>query len=319
MKMLNELSVNGYSFPNIDCYHNLLSYSLVSNGYNLGYLGVKWPWCFYINNEGYIQSLKSISHSIIKDVFNIELMYGRFKTNAPISIKKEIENLLTKNSNLIVGVNELPYFKSIRNEKHSIIITYIDDIMAQCIDTIPVFVGRMDTDTLLAGISQVENPWYAFLSYPSDRTIISDRRVFQFFIENINTVIQQYKERDNCMFHTAKHIYERVYKMRMSPDTQTQLLKNMCNGKWGWHIKRNAGLFSAYLGMDYVKKQYGKKIQQIYKLIESISDIWSIMYRQLFMASISSPWRREQLIDKVLIQFLNIMELEEKLIGILLI
>lgn len=311
-----EVIVNGICIPNLSCYHNLISYIMMRNNNDLRYLGGHWPWRFNIDSNYAIRSHKVISHTIIKSMYNIDLIYNQFTTNEPQEIWCAIQQLLNETSLLIVGTDSLPYMKFDPNNNHSIIISRINAGEVYCIDTIPVFTGLISADDVLSSITRLERPWYAYLKFPEVKEQISDEKIFQAFIEEVGSMKSYYCEEYPIALSTTKDILTLVETAKVTEDIH--ILQNLCRGKWGWHIKRNVGMFLSYLTMDYVEKIYRGKLDEIRQLTLMISDIWSIAYKQMFMASISNPNRISSVLEKSLTHLNRIVRYEIKLINILL-
>lgn len=308
---MNEIQINGYRFPNIDCYHNLLLYSLVSNKYNIALMGAHWPWQFVIDSNGHISSRKMISHKIIKEVYNVSLMRGQLSTNSSTTMLAELRQLLTNTSPILLGVGQLPHTRLLHDESHSIILKEINENTAMCLDTIPVFIGNLDTQVLLHSIGSIKEPWYAYLRFPPDVVSIDEESVFHDFLTEVRSLAQSNRNtypQDAC---TTKHILSRISDNR-------QCINEICTGKWGWHIERNAGLLSLYLETDFVSHHYGTSVVKIQQLIDANTKLWGTAYKQLYMATIVKESRFYESLERAIDSFRKIIDMEMQIIEHLL-
>lgn len=320
---LKMIDVNGVFVPNVDCYRNLLVYLLADNGYEIAYLGAKWPWLFSKTEKGCVSSHKSVSHVIIKQKFDAEVVYRKFGITEDAEILRTINQILSSGNKLIVSIDpqNLAYIKYPEDEDHSIVVSKINDRKAECVDTIPAFAGTIDLTDLVEGIKNVNDAWYAYIVFPSEKENLCDEVIFRQFVNDISVVKQQYEKlyNDDICFSTT--FADMIEKISLAPQPlQIDQLSALCKGKWGWHIDRNAGLFSMYMNTDYVSNHYGfSNCTAINDLIEELSDTWSIAYKQLYMASISSTQRIMRQLIKCEDNFEKIIKLEKMLINAILI
>lgn len=323
MNQLKMIDVNGVFVPNVDCYRNLLVYLLADNGYEVAYMGTKWPWTFLKTEKGCVSSHKSVSHVIIKQKYDAKVIYRKFGINENDEILRIINQILSSGNKLIVGIDQksLDYIKYSGDEDHSIIVSKINNRKAECIDTIPAFVGTIELTDLVEGIKNVKDAWYAYIVFPSKKKKLCDEVIFKQFIYDISVVKQLYEKLDNDNFCFSTTIADMVKKISLAPQQlQIDRLSALCKGKWGWHIERNAGLFSMYMDTDYVRNHYGfSNCTTIHNLIEELSDTWSIAYKQLYMASISSTQKIMGQLTKCEGNFKKIIELEKMLINSILV
>lgn len=298
-------------YVEIDCFQNLLIGIIKYQGINTFIPGGCWPWKFaihYDNEVIVIENNEIISSNLLKETIGISYQYERIEHG-----KKNIEiigSCLDKDNDFIIlGVDQyfIPYQKpSIYMKKHGdhTLVLYggLVNGKVKCVSSIPQYKGELDIESLQKAIdSSYLESWKVNIDFTykreTDRKSLLDWFFNSFDVQNYYDEFNKKKREVN----TAK-LYEIFDELRRNND-----LKHFCDGTWGWNLHKRGKILLYFLAKMTRNIEWLKEISNI---TEEIDCTWKILYRKIYMKTLSETVCNWETVDFL---FKKILESEEVL------